>query len=167
MTTVAVNTYTHSVTYVADNMLKSIKDIIRESGLDPANLVGSWQSKMLAMTTWLRSEHLVGITLEIYSSKTDALVGRWDMEVTYGWGSGEGHFWTDTEQIKYAIRKAGVAPSDAEYRVVLRTKPGEPHVAGWGDTTLRSTAGFVRQSLGSTVEHNGLGASTAYWRKAG
>ena len=24
---------------------------------------------------------------------------------------------------------------------------------------------FVRQNLGSTIEHNGLGGSTAYWRK--
>jgi len=39
MTTVTVNTYTYSVTYVADNILKSIKDIIRLSGLDPSNLV--------------------------------------------------------------------------------------------------------------------------------
>jgi hypothetical protein len=32
MTSVVVNTYTHSVTYVADNILKSMKDIIRLSG---------------------------------------------------------------------------------------------------------------------------------------
>jgi hypothetical protein len=38
MTSVAVNTYTHSVVYVADNILKSMKDIIRLSGLDPTNL---------------------------------------------------------------------------------------------------------------------------------
>jgi hypothetical protein len=47
MTTVAVYSYTHSVTYVADNILKSFKDIIRLSGLDPSNLVESWDSKML------------------------------------------------------------------------------------------------------------------------
>jgi hypothetical protein len=40
-TTVSVNTYTHSVTYVADNILKSIKDIIRLSGLNPAKFAGS------------------------------------------------------------------------------------------------------------------------------
>jgi Bacterial HORMA domain 2 len=40
MTSVAVYSYTHSVTYVADNILKSFKDIIRLSGLDPSNLGG-------------------------------------------------------------------------------------------------------------------------------
>jgi len=39
MTSVAVNTYTHSVTYLADNVLRSLKDIIRESGLNPANFI--------------------------------------------------------------------------------------------------------------------------------
>src|SRR5258708_8973842 len=34
MTSVAVYSYAHSVTYVADNTLKSFKDIIRLSGLD-------------------------------------------------------------------------------------------------------------------------------------
>ena len=57
MTSVAVYSYTHSVTYVADNILKSFKDIIRLSGLDPANLVESWDSKMLALKTWLASGH--------------------------------------------------------------------------------------------------------------
>ena len=42
MTSVAVNTYTHSVTYVADNILKSFKDIVRLSGLDPGKLVADW-----------------------------------------------------------------------------------------------------------------------------
>ena len=53
MTSVAVYTYTHSVTYVADNILKSFKDIIRLSGLIPASLVASWDSNMRALRTWL------------------------------------------------------------------------------------------------------------------
>jgi hypothetical protein len=55
MTSVAVNTYTHSVTYVADNILKSLKDIVRLSGLDPSKLVDGWESNMLALRTWLDS----------------------------------------------------------------------------------------------------------------
>lgn len=35
MSTVATYSYTHSVTYVTDNILKSLKDIILLSGLDP------------------------------------------------------------------------------------------------------------------------------------
>src|SRR4051812_27129011 len=113
MSSVAVYSYTHSVTYVADNILKSLKDIIRLSGLDPSELVGDWQTNMLAVQTWLNSGDLRKVILEIYHPRTDALLFRWDVEIAYGWSSGDGSFWTDTEQLKYGIRKAGLAPSEA------------------------------------------------------
>lgn len=166
MTSVAVYSYTHSVTYVADNILKSLKDIIRLSGLDPAKFVGDWQAYMNGLRTWLNSGHLRSIALEIYDPKTGALITRWDIEIAYGWTEGDGSFWTDTEQLKYAIRKAGVAPSEARYCLLVDTKPGWPSVDGWGTGSYRSTAGMVRQSLGTTVEHSGLGASTSYLRRA-
>ena len=165
MTSVAVNTYAHSVTYVADNILKSMKDIIRLSGLDPTNLVEGWASKMRALQTWLHSGHLETVVLEIFDPRTDALVGRWDIDVIYTTGLDDGSFWTDTEQIKYHVRKAGLAPSEAKYRLVLQNRSGRPDVDGWGPTRFRSTEGFVRHSLGSTIEHYGLGASAAYWRQ--
>ena len=166
MTSVAVNTYTHSVTYVADNILKSMKDIIRLSGLDPTNLVDGWASSMRALQTWLHSRHLAAVVLEIFDPKTGALAGRWDIDVIYTTGLGDGGFWTDTEQIRYHVRKAGLAPSEARYRLVLQNRSGRPDVDGWGATQFRSTEGFVRHSLGSTIEHCGLGASAAYWRKS-
>src|SRR5262249_30842268 len=152
MTSVAVNTYTHSVTYVADNILKSMKDIILLSGLDPTNLVNGWASNMLALQTWLASRHLELVVLEIFDPQTDSLVGRWEIDVIYTTGSGDGGFWTDTEQIKYHVRKAGLAPSEAKYRLLLQNKPGRRDVEGWGPAQYRSTEGFVRHSLGSTIE---------------
>ncbi len=163
MTSVTVNTYTHSVTYVADNILKSLKDIVRLSGLDPSKLVDGWESNMLALRTWLDSGDLQRVILEIYDPRTDALITRWDIDIVYNWSSGDGSFWTDTEQLKYAIRKSGVAPSAASYRLLMDNKPGRPAVPGWSSTTYRSTSGMVRQSLGSTIEHSGLGGSAAYW----
>lgn len=165
MTTVTVNTYTHSVVYVADNILKSLKDVIRELGLDPANLVNGYESNMRAMRTWLASQDLRQVILEIFDPVTDALIGRWDLDIAYGWSADDGSFWTDTDQLKYAIRKAGVAPSTARYRLLMDNKPGRPDVDGWSSAAYRPTAGMVRQSLGSTIEHSGLGASAAYWRK--
>ena len=165
MTSVAVNTYTHSVTYVADNILKSMKDIIRLSGLDPTNLVEGWSSNMRALQTWLHSGHLETVVLEIFDPKTEALAGRWDIDVIYTTGLGDGGFWTDTEQIKYHVRKAGLAPGEARYRLVLQNKSGRQNVEGWGPTQFRSTEGLMRHRLGSTIEHYGLGASAAYWRK--
>ena len=165
MTSVSVNTYTHSVIYLADNILKSIKDVIQLSGLDPTNFVGSWGSNILAIQTWLNSGHLEIVVLEIFDPKTDALVGRWDIDVIYTTGLGTGGFWTDTEQIKYHMCKLGLAPSNAKYRLLLKNKPGRPEVNGWESAQYLSTEGFVRHSLGSTIEHLGLGANASYWRK--
>lgn len=164
MTTVATYSRTHSVTYVADNVMKSLKDIIRLSGMDPVKLTNEWESTHRAIRTWLASEHLVKVVLEIYNPATDSLVLRWDVDIIYGWADGDGSFYTDTDQLRYHIRKAGVAPASASYEILLKNKPGEPHVDGWGPGAFRSTDGLVRQSLGSTIEHSGLGASAAYWR---
>lgn len=166
MTIVSVSTRTHSVVYVADNILKSVKDIIRLAGLDPSKLVDSWDSKMLALKTWLGTGDLERVVLEIYNPYTNGLVGRWDIDVIYNWDAGDGSFWTDTEQIKYHIKKAGLTPADASYDVILHTKRGRPDVPGWSPCSYRPTDGMVRHSLGSTIEHNGLGANAAYWRKA-
>jgi hypothetical protein len=167
MSVVAVYSYTQSVTYVADNILKSLKDVIRLSGLDPTKLAGDWDVLLRGISCWIGSTHLETVTLEIYNPKTDALITRWDVSVSYTWDISAGTFWTDTDQLRYAIKKAGLVPSQAAYRVVVSyNKPGRPDVVGWNTCSLRSTEGMVRQSLGTTVEHNGLGANTAYWRKA-
>lgn len=165
MSTVAVYSYTLSVTYVADNILKSLKDVIRLSGLDPAKLVGDWAVLLRGISKWIESKHLVAVSLEIYDPSTDKLVTRWDLGVTYSWSLDAGSFWTDTEQLRMAIRKAGLAPSQSAYRILVDNKPGWPDVDGWSTSSFRSTDGMVRQSLGTTVEHNGLNANTTYWRK--
>jgi Bacterial HORMA domain 2 len=165
MSAVAVNTYTHSVTYVTDNILKSLKDIIRLSGLQVSKLMNDWSVLHAGIKRWIESGDLEHVTVEIYHPTTDDLIYRWDINMVYTWSaSGDGNFWTDTDQLRYAILKKGLAPSQANYEVKVRTKPGRPHVPGWSSGTYRSTDGMVRQSLGTTVEHNGLGATTSYWR---
>lgn len=162
---VAVYSYTHSVTYVAENILKSLKDIIRLSGLDPAEFVGDWESNMRAVNTWLQSGDLECVMLNIYNPETDQLLFQWNIQISYTWTGGDGSFWTDTEALKYAIRKAGLAPSEAKYELRTRTKPGRPDVTGWGKAPARSTEGMVRQSVGTTVEHSGLSGSMSYLRR--
>lgn len=164
MTAVAAYSYAHSVTYVADNVLKSLKDIIRLSGLNPERFAQHWPTYTLGVKTWLETGDLQEVLLEIYEPGTNALITRWDIRIAYGAVSGDGAFWTDTDQLKYAILKAGVLPSVARYDLILITRSGRPAVAGWSTTTLRSTGGMVRQSLGATVEHGGIGAHSAYWR---
>lgn len=164
-TVVTVNTYTHSVTYVTDKLLKSIKDIIRLSGLDPSKFVDDWGCMERGIKTWLDSHDLETVALEVYEPKTDKLVGRWDFEISYGF-AGDGSFFVDPDVIKYHIRKQGAIPTACKYRILTTTKLGRPDVQGWTKATFRSTDGFVRQSIGTTIDGSGLSTSGAYWRKA-
>ncbi len=91
MTSVAVNTYTHSTTYVADNILKSFKDIIRLSELDPTKFADDWELNMRALKTWLGTQDLEKVILEVFNPRTNALIVRWDIDIVYGW-TGEGSF---------------------------------------------------------------------------
>lgn len=163
-TFIAVNTYVNSVTYVANKLLFSLQTIIRLSGLSPEKLVADWKVLELGIKTWLGTEDLTQVVLEVYNPRTNALIGRWDLEIRYGY-VGDGTFWVDTDDIRYHIQKAGTWPSICNYRVVASTKPGSPSVPGWSSTTFRSTAGFAKQSIGTTMDGSGLSVGTGYWRK--
>src|SRR5262249_7248564 len=104
--TVAI-TYTHTVTYVTTKMLLTLKEIIREIGLNPASFADSWQTYERAISTWLSSRHLQRVTLEVYNPRTSSLVTRWDMDVLYA-TIGDGALWVDTAAVRYFIAKAGL-----------------------------------------------------------
>lgn len=164
---VVVNTYTQSVTFITDKMLRSLQLTIRDSGLDPSKIVKDWDCLNRGISTWLRTRDLLRVVLEVFDPRDGELVGRWDFGILYDYaGDGDGGFWADTDAIRFAIKKAGLWPSHCEYGLVVETKSGRPDVEGWGKATLRSTAGFVRQSIGTTIGAGQVGTSTAYWRKA-
>lgn len=163
-TVVTVNTYTNSVTYVTNKLLMSLKDIIAGSGLSPEKLTDEWKVLELGIKTWLDTQHLTQVVLEVYNPNTDKLVGRWDLAIDFGF-SGDGSFWVNTDDIRYHIVKAGVWPSTCTYQVIATTKLGRPDVHGWSTTTFRSTEGFVKQSIGTTIDGSGVSVGTSYWRK--
>src|SRR4051812_9175177 len=124
-TVVTVNTYTHSVTYVTNKLLVTLKEIINLSGLSPEKLTDQWDVLERGIKIWLESRHLTQIVLEVFNPKTDKLVGRWDLAIQYGY-SGDSSFWVNTEEIRYHIKKAGLWPSECDYQVVVTTEVGRP-----------------------------------------
>lgn len=163
-TKVTVNTYTHTVTYVTSKLLYSLQTIIREIGLDPAKLTKDWSTLEEGISTWLEARDLIEIVLEVFDERSGKLATRWDLEIVYGY-TGDGSLWTDTWAIKYAIEKAGFSPKGCDYRIIVRTKPGARSLSGWSSTEFKSTAGFNRYSLGSTIGGNGLASEASYWSK--
>lgn len=161
---VSVNTQAHSITYVTDQLLQSLKLIITEIGLDKSKFVGQWPSYDLGISTWLKSGHLSALILEVTNSGT--LVTRCDFTINYTYGTGDGSMWIDTDAIRNTISKFGAIPASCDYKVVATLNFGAPSVIGWGDTTLHSVSGFVKQSIGTTIGTHTIGAQTDYWRKA-
>jgi len=162
-TSVSVNTYSHTVTHVTDKMLYSIQRIIQQIGLDPAKLSAERNSLERGISTWLSSQHLREVVLEVWDPKTDKLVTRWDITVNYGY-TGDGSLWADVDGIKYAISKAGTVAALCNYRVLVDLAPNHPKVEGWSSTTYRTTDHLSRYSIGSTVGGNGIAAETSYYR---
>ena len=164
-TNVYANTYAHTATFITDKMLRSIQIIIRESGLDPSKFAHDWEWMERGIRTWLGTHDLERVVLEVYRPSSGRLVGRWDFDVIYDYGvEGDGGMWVDTDAIRYAILKAGLWPAECEYRIVVSNKPGRPDVDGWSRTKLRSTDGFSRHSIGTTIGAVGAGTGTAYWK---
>jgi hypothetical protein len=156
--------YTHTVTYVSVKMLLTLKEIIREIDLDPSRFSDSWGLYERALTTWLGSRDLLGVALEVYNPLTNGLVTRWDIDVLYT-SVGEGALWVDTAAVRYAIAKAGLAPSSCRYDLIFRTTRARPDVAGFSSCEFRSTDGFRRYAIGTTIGGNGITAQAAYWSR--
>jgi hypothetical protein len=156
--------YAHTVTYVTTKMLLMLKEIIREIGLSPERFTSNWSLYERALSVWLTSRDLRGVTLEVYDPKTNGLVTRWDMAVVYA-SVGDGALWVDTSAVRYAIAKAGLVPFSCSYDVILTHAIDARPVLGWGEGFCRSTDGFKRYSIGATVGGNGLSAETAYWSR--
>ena len=161
--TIAIS-YTHTVTYVTTKMLLTLKDVIREIGLDPSKFASDWATYERGITTWLTSRHLERVSLEVYNPKTNVLATKWDIDVLYD-TVGDGSLWVDTAAIRYAITKLGLVPSSCDYEIKLKNSVGRPDVAGWSDCSFRSTDGLKRYSLGATIGGNGLAAQSAYWSR--
>jgi Bacterial HORMA domain 2 len=168
-TAVRVNTASYATTHVASNLLRSVRQIVREAGLDPVRLRNDWEVLENGVAMWLGSGHLRSLVLEVYDSTLPAgadLVGRFDFSIDYVYyGDGNGELWLDPDTVSYAVRKNGSYPSRCGYRLVVDTAPGAPTVYGWSNTLFRSTAGFTRHTVGAAIGGGNLGASLAYFTR--
>ena len=75
-TSTFVISYAYTVTYVTAKLLLTLKEIIREIGLDPSKLTNDWKNYENAISTWLGNRELEHVTLEIHHPTTGGLVTR-------------------------------------------------------------------------------------------
>jgi hypothetical protein len=161
---ISVNTFVHSAGYLAANIGRSLVDIIRGLGLDPGEL--DHETVERGLKAWIESRHLETVHLEIFSRRTNELVGKFAFDIDYGYSTDTSSFWIETEQVQFAIRKHGLLPSGCSYRVVTSTKRGRPGVEGWSNTTLRSVDGLTRNPVGTAIGAGSTGAGLAYYSRS-
>ena len=169
MTTVSVGTHTHSITYVATSLLRSLKWLIRGAGLDPSKFAADWATWEEGIAHWLGQRALVELVLEIYdpTDRNDDRRGRVDFTLEYSY-SGDGDFWIDPDIVNFTVRKNGSVPSLCEYRLVATVRPGatDPPGSSWATTALRSTDGFQRHSVGTALAASSTSANLSYYRRS-
>jgi len=170
MSTAFAYTYnrTHSVVFVADNMRNALRDVIRENGLDPAELMRQWPEWIgPTVRTWLDSGHLRAIVIEFYRPGATAVSARWDFPIRYTGSGADDDMWMDTAYLRQLIAKAAKPTADCVYRVILQHDPSPPAVPGTSlsDATFKSTANLSPRSAGTVIATGHLTAAATYWGK--
>ena len=68
-------TRAHNVTFLTDNLLNILREVIRENGLSPDKLAQDRDTLARGMRIWLHSGHLTNVIVEFYRPGTTAAEG--------------------------------------------------------------------------------------------
>ena len=168
MTTAFAYTYnrTNSVTFLADNMRSALRDVIRENGLSPDDLMRQWDNWIGAtIRTWMNSGHLRTIVIEFYKPGATAAMARWDFPIRYTGSGVDDDMWLDKAYLRQMIAKAARPTSDCVYRVLLQHDDDLPNVPNVSLSTCSflSTSGLTARSAGTVIATAHLTAAATYW----
>jgi len=155
---------THTSVFVSDKLRNFLKILVRDYGLDPQGVVDAWSEWVdRAARAWMESGHLTDVVIEFYWPGSNDAVARWDFPIRYD-GNGVDEMWIDRMFFEDSMPKSKAPPPGCSYRIVLRTKPNEPSVAGVGNCTLRSTTGLASREVGTVISTPDIMASARYYR---
>ena len=161
-----VQTYarTHSIVFLSDNLRNSLREIIRENGLDPSRLMQDWEQIQVGVRTWLDSSHLRTVIVEFFRPGSSTASARWEFPVLYTGSGVEDDMWLDKSYLRQLVAKAARPTSDCSYRIVLNVRNGAPSVDGFGTCTLLSTGNLAARQGGTVIATGHMTASVTYWR---
>lgn len=155
---------THSITFLSDNLRNTLRDVIRENGLDPDKLIQNWVTIERGIRTWTESGHLTNIIVEFYRSGDREVTARWEFPISHSGSGVDDDMWLDRGYLLQLIAKARRPSSDSTYRVVLCTSAGSPAVNGFSDCTLLSTGQLSARQGGTVIATAHATAGATYWR---
>src|SRR5882672_116705 len=122
-------TQAHSITFLSDNLRNALREVIRENGLSPANLMQDWDGIERGIRTWLRTRALLRILVEFYKPGASVASARWDFPIEYSGSGVDEDMWPDKAYLQQLIAKSARPTVDCLYRIVLQTKDNPTPVA--------------------------------------
>jgi hypothetical protein len=155
---------THSVTFLSDNLLNTLREIIRENGLSPEKLMQDRDVIASGLRTWLASGDLTRIVVEFYRPGGTVADARWELPVTYDGSGVDDDMWVDKNYLRQLIAKAKRPATDCSYRIILFTSVGAQTVAGFSDCSLLPTGSLVARSAGTVIATGHMTAAITYWK---
>lgn len=158
-------TASHTATYVAAKLIGSFQEVLAELGLTSAYR-HDWTSVEAALTSWMEEGSLRKATIEVWDSRTDDPITRFDYPLRYDASGTSGEeFRQDMSTTRNAARRAalGGVPPTAQFRVVVDTAPWARSIPGWSGTTYRDTTGLSRRSMGEVASAPGIRAELEFW----
>jgi hypothetical protein len=150
--------------FLRENIRTTLRELIRENGLNPEKLVQDWRIIERGIETWLRSGHLNKIVIEFYKPGRSQVSARWDLPITYSGSGVDDDMWLDKGYLRQLISKSARPSVDCTYRVLLCKDPGADYVAGFVDCSFLSTAALVARQAGTVIATAHMTAGVAYWR---
>lgn len=161
-----VQTYarTHSIVFLSDNLRNSLREIIRENGLNPSRLMQDWQQIQVGVRTWLDSGHLNAVIVEFFRPGATTASARWEFPVLYTGSGVEDDMWLDKTYLRQLVAKAARPTGDCNYRIVLNVRNGAPLVDGFGPCTLLETGNLRARQAGLVIATGHMTAAVTYWR---
>ena len=154
----------HSIVFFSDNVRNTLREVIRENGISPDNLMQGWTTIERGIRTWLASGHLNNIIVEFFRPGASVSSARWEFPVGYSGSGVDDDMWLDKNYLRQLIAKSARPTTDCVYRVVLFTDSGRPSVEGFVDCTLLSTGALAARQAGTVIATGHMTAAVTYWR---
>jgi hypothetical protein len=156
-------TRAQSIAFIADNMRNALRDVIREHGLDPTQLMNDWdQWIQRGIRAWLESGHLLAIHIEFYLPGATSITARWDFPIAYTGSGADNDMWLDKTYLRQLIAKSPRPTSSCLYRVLLSYAPGAPDV-GLGASSFLATGTLTARPAGTIAATPHITAAATYW----
>ena len=172
MTTTRANvragTQTRSAVYVANEVIRSLLEIVGQRGLPLEQMQSrlefySDSFRLLVAGRWLES-----VTLEVFDPGSNRLVEKYELDLSYApTAQGEESFATHVDKLRTELSRLAKLGPKLCYRVLIQRTEGSPDVPGWYPTVSRDDSHLQKTAAGKFIETLHCTVGLGLWTQGG